>query len=97
MSEVRRRVLSEVGKERWAAMTPERREGRLKRSYEAYAAKYPERVELSNRTRAAIADGSLVPGPCADCGGDGAQPEYDYTRLELARWSHYDCRKKRVR
>ena len=63
----------------------------------AYAEKYPERIRLSNETKAAIADGTLIPGPCDDCGKPDAQPEFDYSRLALSGWSHYDCRKVRTR
>ena len=63
----------------------------------AYEAKYPERMRLSNETKAAIADGTLVPEPCSDCGGPDAPAELDYSRLALVGWSHYDCRRKRAR
>lgn len=63
----------------------------------AYAEKYLERVRLSEQTKAAIAAGSLIPGLCNDCGEADAAPEFDYSRLALAGWSHYDCRKARAR
>lgn len=63
----------------------------------AYAEKYPERLRLSHETKAAVADGTVVPGPCDDCGGAAAHPEFDYSRLALVGWSHFDCRKGRAR
>lgn len=62
-----------------------------------YAEKYPERIALSSSTKALIESGELVPGPCRDCGGGKTAPEFDYVNLRLSGWSHYDCRKKRLR
>lgn len=96
-SVARRKRASERAKAHWERTPEGIREQWMGAGRQAYAVKYPERAALSARTRAAIADGSLVPGLCADCGRPDAAPEFDYERLELAGWSHYDCRKARLR
>jgi hypothetical protein len=94
---------SVVAKARWAALPEDERERRRAlasdagaKGHAAYTAKYPERVELSERTKAAIESGALSPLPCSDCGLPEAKPEYDYEDLRVAGWSHYACRKARA-
>ncbi|MCR4375807.1 MAG: hypothetical protein NUW22_13250 [Acidobacteria bacterium] len=88
----RRQRASERAKARWERTTPAVREEWQERSRDAFAEKYPERVALSERTRAAIASGELVPEACDECGGEG-QPLYDWVELVVVGWRCYPCRK----
>lgn len=94
-SAYQREAWSLMAKRQWAETPAAVREEWMQKGRAAYAAKYPERVTFIRAVRAEIEAGHLVPGPCQDCGGSDAQPEFDYGRLELTGWSHYDCRKAR--
>lgn len=76
----------------WKARSPEEQARLKQKSYDAYAAKYPDRVALQEQTRAAIASGALVPQPCDRCRGE-ARPLYDYDAGRVVGWRCLRCRK----
>lgn len=76
----------------WRRLSPDEKEARVRKSYDTYAARYPERVALQERTRSAIAAGEIQPQPCDSCGGE-ARPLYDYEALQVAGWRCPACRK----
>ena len=79
-------------RDHWARKTPTERQAHARRTWEGFARKHPGRAALVDRIRAAMADGSLVPGPCDGCGG-GARPLYDWERLALVGWRCQACRR----
>ena len=88
----RRRRASERAKARWERTDPAVREEWQDRSRAAFAAKYPERIELAEHVKAAIAAGEILPEPCDICGGEG-KPLYDWVEVVLVGWRCYPCRR----
>lgn len=73
----------------WSSPEGQRKRERLRQasiaSFNKWAEENPDKAELVERTRAAIADGEIVPQPCAEC-GEPSKPIYDWHEMKVSGW-----------